>query len=485
MKEKKHLSRRDFLKMSSLAVAGTVIASCTPAATNAPISSTSPPVQATATTAPVALATITPTKGQPITLSFTFWGSTNEVNAMRATAQKFTAANPNINIDVQNFANDPVYTQKLTTMIAGGTSPDIAYLSNAETLATQGLLLDLRPYVDADPVMKTYMPQLRVYYGGILSGVGIGNEFMMLYYDKAAFAKEGIEPPPADPTKAWDIHKYIDVAKQMTKDSNGRNALDKNFDPNSITTYGMTFPWSTWGTPFRLGYSNGGRVTSDDGLKLTMDSPEMIEAWQTLQDMVYVHHCSPTVSVLANSNLVSPKLMENGLIVMDYGGHWEFIDYSQTKVDLGCAVIPYFKTPFNVHSGLAPGVFKTTKYPDQSLAWYGYLADPAQCDLYKQGLWAPAASGFYTDPTMADQWLKGKPGVYPDEAKTVIMEFVYKYSPIKDTTYTIKGVNKINSELLNPALSAVKANEKTAEQALKEAVAKSPSYMQGVWPNLK
>ncbi len=476
MKEKKHLSRRDFLRLSGLAAVGTVVASCVPAPSAAPVA---------ATTAPGAAATTAPAAAEPVTLTFTFWGSPNEQSAMEATEAKFTAEVPSIKINSQHYPND-AYVEKVTTLISGGTPPDVAYLfeSFCEQVAVQGQLLDCGPVFKADPVMSKYMNSLNPYYGGILCGTGIANEFQVVFYDKRPFRKEGIEMPPSDPAKAWTMEKYIETAKLLTKDSSGRNATDANFDKDNINTYGMTLNWSSTGL-VQMGISNGGTYTSPDGMKLTMDTPEMTQVGQDWQDMIWKAHVSPSPAILSSNNMTTAKLMDTGKVVMDYNGHWNFLEYPGTSVELGVACLPYYKNLVSYLECSPISVFKATKYINQSFEWYKFMHDPAKCDLFKEGLWAPVTSDYYEKPELTDAWLKGKPGVYPDEAKQVFVDFVYKYSLGKKCwMYNVKNNTKIDGELMGPAYSSIAANEKTAEQAYKDAVASSASYMQGMWPDI-
>jgi ABC-type glycerol-3-phosphate transport system substrate-binding protein len=109
------------------------------------------------------------------------------------------------------------------------------------------------------------------------------------------------------------------------------------------------------------------------------------------------------------------------------------------------------------------------------------MHDPSQCDLFAQGLWMPVTADYYEDPVKTDAWLKGKTGVYPAEAKQVITEFVYRYSPDQTPVYTLKNQSQIFDEAVNPASSAIFANEKTAQVALDEAVKKAKPFMKGKW----
>jgi molecular chaperone HtpG len=52
------------------------------------------------------------------------------------------------------------------------------------------------------------------------------------------FDAAGVEYPPASLDKAWTWDEFIEVAKRLTIDSNGRNATQAGFDKNNVEQYG-------------------------------------------------------------------------------------------------------------------------------------------------------------------------------------------------------------------------------------------------------
>ena len=116
-------SRRQFLKTAAAAAGALVVTSCAPQATTAP---TAKPAAATsasaATSAPVGL------KGK---LTCLFHGGASPLdNPYWATRIKmFTDANPGVEFVALGTANDEEFTQKITTMAAGGTPPDMVKIS--------------------------------------------------------------------------------------------------------------------------------------------------------------------------------------------------------------------------------------------------------------------------------------------------------------------------------------------------------------------
>lgn len=130
-------------------------------------------------------------------------------------------------------------------------------------------------------------------------GKSIGNytalEVMQLFYNKELFTEAGVPVPPADPQKAWTWGEFLEIAKKLTKDQNGKHPGDSGFDPKNIVQYGFAFgnDRSSWGP---LLASNGGALTDKTGKKkYTLNRPESVEVFQKLQDLVLKEHVVPPI----------------------------------------------------------------------------------------------------------------------------------------------------------------------------------------------
>ena len=76
---------------------------------------------------------------------------------------------------------------------------------------------------------------------------------------------------PTKAENAWTWEQFVENAKKLTIDKNGKNAADPDFDPKSIKQYGVTF--ETWSEPLNnFIYSNGGDWVSKDGKTFTLNN---------------------------------------------------------------------------------------------------------------------------------------------------------------------------------------------------------------------
>jgi ABC-type glycerol-3-phosphate transport system substrate-binding protein len=113
--------RRFIMKLTRLFVMiiliTVVLSACSPAATNVVPDQGA---QAAQTSEPAVQA-------EPVDLKLTFWGGELDAQVYQKRIDLFMAKNPDIKIELVYIPSD--YSQKVQTMIAGGTAPDIMQLA--------------------------------------------------------------------------------------------------------------------------------------------------------------------------------------------------------------------------------------------------------------------------------------------------------------------------------------------------------------------
>jgi multiple sugar transport system substrate-binding protein len=85
--------------------------------------------------APISNVQAADTSAEPVHLRFTFWGSAFEKKDITAAIDTFNATHPGIKVEGQHIPNAG-YVEKISTQLAAGDPPDIAYLD--ETQAFHG-----------------------------------------------------------------------------------------------------------------------------------------------------------------------------------------------------------------------------------------------------------------------------------------------------------------------------------------------------------
>jgi multiple sugar transport system substrate-binding protein len=417
--------------------------------------------------------------GEAVTLTFTFWGSTFEKQAMDAMVKKFEAANPNIKVDAQHIENS-AYDTKMNTLIAANKQPDVAYMSEAMALklAGQGKLLDVQQYFDQYPQLANRLPQAYYYYApGKTIGTNTAVETIQLFYNRQLLEDAGVDTPPADATKAWSWDQFLEAAKRLTIDRSGKRASEPGFDPKQIKQFGITFP--TWfGGWYPLVRSNGGSITNEDGTKYALNRPESVEVFQNLQDLMYKHRVAPTPTQQQANQATTTVQLQTKRVAMAIDGQWNLLDMAQTKLDYGIGVLPRFKDPKTIVLGAPTVIFKSTKNPDAAMKFYLYHNDPQVVDLYAQGLWMPLEQKYYEDPQFIAKWTKNE--AHPAEYKSAVIDYVTKYSE-PSPVYRLKGWDRIDPRL-GPGLDPIWTGKQPAKQALDALEKTVQPLLKGLYP---
>ncbi len=136
----------------------------------------------------------------PITLTFLHkFPEPQNMAFFNQAVAAFEASHPDIKIAQESAADDP-YKDKIRVVMASGTVPDIYFSWSgvfAQQFITGGRALPLTPMMD-DPTWRDRFPAslLKPFqYDGKLWGVPINTDAKFMVYNKAIFAKAGLQPP--------------------------------------------------------------------------------------------------------------------------------------------------------------------------------------------------------------------------------------------------------------------------------------------------
>lgn len=277
-----------------------------------------------------------------VEIRFTEWDGGDTLAAYEAVAEKFNETHPNIHVTVMNIPDE--YDTKITTMIAGGDTPEICAM-NSDTLlfplAEQGSILNLQEYIDKDESFDKECLGDQFKYmltSDYMAGYGIGSENICMFYNPSVFEKYGVEEPPASYEDAWDWDTFVNVAQQLTIDKNGKNALDPEFDPENIDVYGVNISkWWAGYMPFL--YSEGMGYLTEDGTSIGYATEQGLDVLQKLADLIYVYHVSPTPVASETMPGLSESLATDK-VAMCFDGQWSNATLMADEVEYNVAALP-------------------------------------------------------------------------------------------------------------------------------------------------
>jgi multiple sugar transport system substrate-binding protein len=348
-------------------VIGILLAACGQAAapTAAPATA-APATVAPATAAPATAAPATEAPAaEPVHLTLSFWGSDLDSQVYQQRVNLFTAKNPNISVELIYIPSD--YSQKVQTMIAGSTAPDILQLAeDVHSYSSKGQIIPLSDYIAKDNI------DLKARYGetgGLTKAYSMnGNLYAMpdrggaliLYYNKDMFDAAGLSYP----TKDWTWTEFQNAAEKLTKR-----------DGDKVTQYGFAAGgWWPWWMSFI--YMNGGAVLDQNG-KPVVNSSEAVEAIQFYNDLVYKYRVAPSPEDYANLGTNSPDpLFAQGKVAMSMTGFWGIGGLKDATFKWDIAPIFKNKTRATVIFGSGLAISKDCKNPEAAWKLIEFLTGP-------------------------------------------------------------------------------------------------------------
>ena len=392
----------------------------------------------------------------------------------------FEAAHPDIRVEAQHIPNSE-YIAQVSAMIAAGTPPDVGYLfeTHAPLWASEGKVLDLTRVVEGDAELRSRLPETYYYFApGRTIGTSTAAEIMVLFYNKAVFDQAGLPYPPARAEEAWTWEEFVEVARRLTSDVNGKHPGEPGFDPSQIGVYGVSFETDLWFGYFPFIYSNGGEVVNEAGTRLQLDSPEAVEAIQRLGDLMWVHHVMPTPRQQRQLP-ASDALMQTGQLAMDIRGQWKLLDYAGMEgLDFGVAVLPKMKQPRTIILGSPTVIFAGTSHLEAAITFYKFHNDPQVVDLFARGLWMPLQKSYYTEPGAIAAWIDSP--AHPPGSQDAIVSYTL-CCVVRAPLYYVKNFGQITTQVIQPAVERVWNNEAGAADALRQAVQDAEGMMAGRW----
>jgi len=367
------------------------------------------------------------------------------------------------------------YGQKLLAYKSAEDMPDIFYVG-PDTVASNvddGYLLALDNYVDTGVVNNLWGSVSNAYrYDGKIAGTGNGSLYCLpkdfstfaFAYNKDIFDKAGIAYPDPGNPYTWD--QFLDVCKQLTKDTDGDGEVDQWGCANALQ----------WALDAFI-YTNGGHFLNEDYTKVVIDGQqEFIDGFQFFADLTCKHHVTPSVE--QDTALGGYQRWLDGQIGFYACGTWDvgaFMDKKTFPYNWGLCAWPTGKTGVSMTRNGSVGfaVSSTTKYPEAAAS----LITLFSTDLEGQKVLSGETTGASLQIPNIMDYAKGdfkariNDGTIPyGDNVDVIFNYIEgtpKYKGIfVETTYTYNA--DWWTEFLNGGYEYVLKGEKTAAEYCKE-----------------
>lgn len=262
----------------------------------------------------------------------THWGGAGDDSELHRTQrqlhEEFQQENPDIRLIVEGVPDMQEYVTKLLLAHIAGTEPDIITMdaSSAAVFIENDVLLDLRPYIDADPEVSLddFFPTTLEFGSRGDAIYVLPKDFtpMVMYYNKRLFDQAGVPYPEP----GWTFDDFLEKAKALTSEG----------------VYGFEFAnwmpgWLMWL------WNNDADVLDPTGSTARghLDSPQSLETLRFLVDLVQVHKVSPSLSESAAAGV---DFFANNRAAMKIVGHWAIPGFKESDLidieDLGVVQLP-------------------------------------------------------------------------------------------------------------------------------------------------
>ncbi len=256
------------------------------------------------------------TRGPVREYTFACWGAAKETNQLQELViDPINSGAGDFRVKLVPIPSD--YDTKLCTMIAGGTPPDLFYLSQEylPAFALQGALLDLTERIERDTDEVTdlssyYQSVLRLYrHRGRLYGLPWIAQPVILYCNVKLFRQAGVGLPDGE----WDWDRFVRAAGKLTRDTDGDGRTDQwGFILNGWPPY-LIWVWQ-----------NGADIVDANTNRLSLRGPRVSEALDFYAGLIHKHRVAPPLSIV--SEMGFSELFRSGKVAMFMGGAADDLD---------------------------------------------------------------------------------------------------------------------------------------------------------------
>ncbi len=290
---------------------------------------------------------------QQITLTFAYFTDGPDLPVIKSLISQYEQLHSDVKINLLNIPYSD-YAQKLSTMIQGGTPPDIARAG--DIIPYQDVALNIAPYIPSytGESVENWVQNhsgftsMEYWYKerGEILGIPWDVGAHALFYNKDEFAKAGITAPSTIP---WTWNQWEDAMNKIVSSEAAKYAL----------TYEKTsYRWSN------LLYQAGGQIWNDKD-QCVINNAEGVHALSFFVSL-FKNNLIPESVWVGNTPAFS--YFQNGLAAMFYSGTWmipELMQKGSVNFNWGVMPLPVDKVNAVMTGPKVILGFKSTKYPQQ------------------------------------------------------------------------------------------------------------------------
>ena len=392
----------------------------------------------------IAVLAITPSQSSHAAPSttLTFWnGFTGpDQPTIQTLVTRYNAANPatNVTMNVMPWAD---LMTKLLASYAVGQGPDIAafHLQYLPQYVQAGLLSPIDGVyghgINPSVVPPDLLRSLKI--GGHYYGVPANYATLMLYWNKTLFQKAGLSGPPTT-VAAWQADA-VKLSHQGASPQYGLALADHATIP--------MWPILMW--------LNGGDVVSRDLKHSQLAAPKTVQAVASWADLIHKDHISP----VGLSGGDADTLFQSQKAAMEVNGPWATAGYTSAHVNYDVAPVPSGPGGRVTLSDAVILVVNKSSHnlaaAEAFLSWWNGKAQ--QGYISSQSGFPPARTDMASDPSL--------------HKNPFVVKFAQQAPYARFYLAGLKNFDKIDTDVITPAIQSVEYNKASAKSALQQAAA--------------
>ena len=382
-------------------------------------------------------------------LRVTSWGDSSEQAINTESFARFNELYPNVKIEYQPQPSD--YQTKIKADAAGGTMADVFYLDSGlmQSLAPEGLLLDLTPYLEEGGVsLDSYPASLLELFQLDGKTYGLPKDFnpLVLFVNNAMAEAAGIDPTSITTWEAWQ-----DATEKMTTGE------------GNSKVYGMC----TIADAQRFGaliLQQG--IPIVDGTTANFTDPKAVEAVSFWYDM-YANNFAQLPKELGAD--WCGQAFGEGKVAMTLEGGWMVPYLAQDFPDVEYTALPLPTPPSGDRSSLlftnAWAASANTQYPKAAAALVMYLTSAEnQKPILDVGFALPTHNDILNDPNATSS-----------ETTQILLDAA-AYGKVADVAFGLAHKDDV-IKALNTNIEAAFLGQLDIEQALETAKLEAESIL--------
>jgi multiple sugar transport system substrate-binding protein len=388
------------------------------------------------------------------TVAFTYWTSGWQPKEIATIDQAFDSSHPGYTANGQYISTSDEYLPKVIAALKTNTQPTVLTdqsPSDLPEIEQSGKLIPLNG--DVTGLTNQLYPGIRasLFYRGKQLGMALAGEGdIVLFYNKADFAKAGITTPPATWTELES-----DAVKLTDRSANRYGFYVPTGDAEWIS-----YDWEPvlWG--------DGGNLLNADQTKAAFDSPAGVKALTTWVDLVRTDKAAPTTSFAAGGNFDGPTAFSSNAVAMITDGQW-LEGELPSSLKYGVASYPAGSKGQSTNIGIGVvALLKTTSAEDKAgVAFIKFLASPKEGAYlaYESG-GLPSSATQLSQPLLKQAESKAYYGIFSnDEKYGGVRPITPDYNAVSEDLWT--EINAAIAGTVTPA-QALATAAKEADQVL-------------------